>query len=57
MYMNDKVSNINCWCWNGYTGITFKMFRSLVDANINLLFPTSEIKISVIIDENLLLMQ
>ena len=33
-------------------GITFKMFRSLADANINLLaISTSEIKISVIIDE------
>ena len=33
-------------------GITFKMFRSLADENINMLaISTSEIKISVIIDE------
>ena len=33
-------------------GITYKMFRSLSDANINILaISTSEIKISVVIDE------
>jgi aspartate kinase len=34
-------------------GITYKMFRSLAEENINMLaISTSEIKISVIIDEN-----
>ena len=59
MYMNDKVSKISIvGAGMVATGITFKMFRSLADANINLLaISTSEIKISVIIDENLLLMR
>ena len=34
-------------------GVTFKMFRALADENINILaISTSEIKISVIINEN-----
>ena len=54
MYMNDKVSKISIVGAGmvATPGITFKMFRSLADANINLLaISTSEIKISVIIDE------
>ena len=34
-------------------GITYKMFRALSDENINILaISTSEIKLSVLIDEN-----
>ena len=54
MYMNDKVSKISIVGAGmvATPGITFKMFRSLADVNINLLaISTSEIKISVIIDE------
>ena len=54
MYMNDKVSKISIVGAGmvATPGITFKMFRSLADSNINLLaISTSEIKISVIIDE------
>ena len=54
IYMNDKVSKISIVGAGmvATPGITFKMFRSLADANINLLaISTSEIKISVIIDE------
>ena len=54
MYMNDKVSKISIVGAGmvATPGITFKMFRSLADENINLLaISTSEIKISVIIDE------
>ena len=54
MYMNDKVSKISIVGAGmvATPGITFKMFRSLADGNINLLaISTSEIKISVIIDE------
>ena len=37
-------------------GVTFKMFRALADENINILaISTSEIKISVIIEEDLTL--
>ena len=52
--MNDKVSKISIVGAGmvATPGITFKMFRSLADEKINLLaISTSEIKISVIIDE------
>ena len=54
MYMNDKVAKISIVGAGmvATPGITFKMFRSLADENINMLaISTSEIKISVIIDE------
>ena len=54
MHMNDKVSNISIVGAGmvATPGITYKMFRSLADAKINILaISTSEIKISVIIDE------
>ena len=54
MYTNDKVSKISIVGAGmvATPGITYKMFRSLSDANINILaISTSEIKISVIIDE------
>ena len=56
MYMNDKVSKISIVGAGmvATPGITFKMFRSLADENINMLaISTSEIKISVVIDEKL----
>ena len=56
MYMNDKVSKISIVGAGmvATPGITFKMFRSLADENINMLaISTSEIKISVIIEEKL----
>ena len=52
--MIDKVSKISIVGAGmvATPGITYKMFRSLSDANINILaISTSEIKISVIIDE------
>ena len=52
--LNDKVSKISIVGAGmvATPGITFKMFRSLADENINILaISTSEIKISVIIDE------
>jgi|TARA_B100000427_G_C15494980_1_gene589392 aspartate kinase len=54
MHMNDKVSKISIVGAGmvATPGITYKMFRSLADAKINILaISTSEIKISVIIDE------
>ena len=55
MHMNDKVSKISIVGAGmvATPGITYKMFRSLADENINILaISTSEIKISVIIDES-----
>ena len=52
--MNDTVSKISIVGAGMVTtpGITFKMFRSLAEEKINMLaISTSEIKISVIIDE------
>ena len=51
---NDKVSKISIVGAGMVStpGVTFKMFRSLADENINILaISTSEIKISVIINE------
>ncbi len=51
---NDKVSKISVVGAGMVTtpGVTFKMFRALADVKINILaISTSEIKISVIIDE------
>ena len=51
---NDKVSKISVVGAGMVTtpGVTFKMFRALADEKINILaISTSEIKISVIIDE------
>tara|TARA_Y100001970_G_scaffold289152_1_gene418593 strand:- start:5052 stop:6263 length:1212 start_codon:yes stop_codon:yes gene_type:complete len=53
-HMNDKVSKISIVGAGmvATPGITYKMFRSLADEKINILaISTSEIKISVIIDE------
>ena len=55
VYLNDKVSKISIVGAGmvATPGITYKMFRSLAEENINMLaISTSEIKISVIIDEN-----
>ena len=52
---NEKVSKISVVGAGMVTtpGVTFKMFRALADENINILaISTSEIKISVIINEN-----
>ena len=52
---NDKVSKISIVGTGMVTtpGVTFKTFRALADANINILaISTSEIKLSVIISEN-----
>ncbi len=54
--MNDKVSKISIVGAGmvATPGITYKMFRSLAEDKINILaISTSEIKISVIIEENL----
>ncbi len=54
--MDDKVSKISIVGAGmvATPGVTYKMFRSLSDEKINILaISTSEIKISVIIDENL----
>ena len=54
IYMNDKVSKISIVGAGmvATPGITYKMFRSLAEEKINILaISTSEIKISVIIDE------
>ena len=54
IYMNDKVSKISIVGAGmvATPGVTYKMFRSLSEEKINLLaISTSEIKISVIIDE------
>ena len=54
MHMNDNVSKISIVGAGmvATPGITYKMFRSLADEKINILaISTSEIKISVIIDE------
>tara|TARA_Y100001958_G_C21193163_1_gene520982 strand:- start:233 stop:1444 length:1212 start_codon:yes stop_codon:yes gene_type:complete len=54
-HINDKVSKVSIVGAGMVTtpGITFKMFRSLAEEKINILaISTSEIKISVIIDEN-----
>ncbi len=54
VYMNDKVAKISIVGAGmvATPGITFKMFRSLANEKINMLaISTSEIKISVIIDE------
>ena len=54
IHMNDKVSKISIVGAGMVTtpGVTFKMFRSLAEEKINILaISTSEIKISVIIDE------
>ena len=56
MYMNDNVSKISIVGAGmvATPGITYKMFRSLAEEKINILaISTSEIKISVIIDEKL----
>ena len=56
IYMNDKVSKISIVGAGmvATPGITYKMFRSLAEEKINILaISTSEIKISVIIDEKL----
>ena len=55
VHMNDKVSKISIVGAGmvATPGITYKMFRSLADEKINILaISTSEIKISVIIEEN-----
>ena len=55
MHMNDNVSKISIVGAGmvATPGITYKMFRSLADEKINILaISTSEIKISVIIDED-----
>ena len=55
LHNNDKVSKISIVGAGMIStpGVTFKMFRSLADENINILaISTSEIKLSVIIDEN-----
>ena len=54
VHLNDKVSKISIVGAGmvATPGITFKMFRTLAEENINMLaISTSEIKISVIIDE------
>ena len=54
--MNDKVSKISIVGAGmvATPGVTYKMFRSLADEKINILaISTSEIKVSVIIDEQL----
>ena len=54
--MNDRVSKISIVGAGmvATPGITYKMFRSLAEEKINILaISTSEIKISVIIDEKL----
>jgi len=54
MHMNDKVSKISIVGAGMVTtpGISYRMFRSLAEEKINILaISTSEIKISVIIDE------
>ena len=56
MQMNDKVSKISIVGAGmvATPGITYKMFRSLAEEKINILaISTSEIKVSVIIDEEL----
>ena len=56
MHMNDRVSKISIVGAGMVTtpGITHKMFRSLAEEKINILaISTSEIKVSVIIDEEL----
>ena len=53
--LNDKVSKISIVGAGmvATPGVTYKMFRSLAEEKINILaISTSEIKISVIIDEN-----
>ena len=55
MHMNDRVSKISIVGAGmvATPGITYRMFRSLSEEKINILaISTSEIKISVIIDEN-----
>ena len=55
LYNNDKVSKISIVGAGMVTtpGVTYKMFRSLSDENINILaISTSEIKLSVIINED-----
>tara|TARA_B100000945_G_scaffold300705_1_gene282798 strand:- start:23 stop:889 length:867 start_codon:yes stop_codon:yes gene_type:complete len=55
LQMNDKVSKISIVGAGmvATPGITFKMFRSLAEEKINILaISTSEIKVSVIIDED-----
>ena len=54
MQMNDKVSKISIVGAGmvATPGVTYKMFRCLADEKINILaISTSEIKVSVIIDE------
>tara|TARA_Y100001970_G_scaffold292804_1_gene435917 strand:- start:2909 stop:4120 length:1212 start_codon:yes stop_codon:yes gene_type:complete len=56
MQLNDKVSKISIVGAGmvATPGITYKMFRSLAEEKINILaISTSEIKVSVIIDEEL----
>ena len=55
MHMNDRVSKISIVGAGmvATPGITYRMFRSLSEEKINILaISTSEIKISVIIDES-----
>ena len=54
MDMNDKVSKISIVGAGmvATPGVTYKMFRSLAEEKINILaISTSEIKVSVVIDE------
>ena len=56
MQMNDKVSKISIVGAGmvATPGVTYKMFRSLAEEKINILaISTSEIKVSVIIDEDM----
>ena len=55
MNKDDKVAKISIIGAGMITtpGVTYKMFRSLADEEVNILaISTSEIKISVIINEN-----
>ena len=55
LFKNDKVSKISIVGAGMVStpGVTYKMFRALSDENINILaISTSEIKLSVIIEEN-----
>jgi len=56
LQMNDKVSKVSIVGAGmvATPGVTYKMFRSLAEEKINILaISTSEIKVSVIIDEQL----
>ena len=56
MQLNDKVSKVSVVGAGmvATPGVTHKMFRSLAEEKINILaISTSEIKVSVIIDEDM----